>query len=370
MSEHMVKGRFVGGLTALVFMGACGGGDRTKEAGVGRRQLCESGECVITFEHIAAISDSADPGMLFDRLTVRRDGRGILYTIAASRDKIAVFESTGRFVRYVGRRGSGPGEFRLASYLTIGPGDSLYVFDASHERISVFSPQWNLVREYTSPYPPAFFLESDITVVPMQVGTAERIGFPLHTMGSNGQLLNSFGAEVPQYRSDMQLLLTREAAPSRDGLVWAVAPGRYVIEQWDPRSGKRLAEVKVDAPWFVESGRIQTDERARPLPLVQGIWEDEDGFLWTLVRTSDADWHPPVQANVHRAIRAAERNATYDWLLNVVDPRTGKIIATQRLSRAHDTRSPSPYLASYRESDTTHVTHDVWRPTLTPKEDR
>ena len=51
-----------------------------------------------------------------------------------------VFSPTGELVATVGRRGKAPGEFEDMSGLVVGPGDSVYVFDGSASRLSVFDP--------------------------------------------------------------------------------------------------------------------------------------------------------------------------------------------------------------------------------------
>ena len=54
-----------------------------------------------------------------------------------------VFDSLGRFVRQLGRRGLGPGEFQVARYLSIAASDSIYVADPQAGRMSVFTPTRN-----------------------------------------------------------------------------------------------------------------------------------------------------------------------------------------------------------------------------------
>lgn len=52
----------------------------------------------------------------------------------------SVFSSNGELVATVGSRGKAPGEFEDMSGLVVGPGDSVYVFDGSSRRLSVFDP--------------------------------------------------------------------------------------------------------------------------------------------------------------------------------------------------------------------------------------
>lgn len=52
--------------------------------------------------------------------------------------QIRVFAGDGRFVRTLGRRGNGPGEFQNASYLRSLPSDSLFVVDLVTGRVTVY----------------------------------------------------------------------------------------------------------------------------------------------------------------------------------------------------------------------------------------
>lgn len=72
-----------------------------------------------------------------------RDGR-IVALVEAS---VRVFDSSGRPLRTIGRAGQGPGEFVRPSHLQIGPSDSLFVFDAGTQRLSVFDTSGALLRD-------------------------------------------------------------------------------------------------------------------------------------------------------------------------------------------------------------------------------
>lgn len=56
------------------------------------------------------------------------------------------FSAAGKHLRTVGRKGSGPGEFRSIVALRRCAGDSLFVYDGSIFRLSVFSPDGEYVR--------------------------------------------------------------------------------------------------------------------------------------------------------------------------------------------------------------------------------
>lgn len=64
---------------------------------------------------------------------------------------IVVFDSTGKRLGTIGRKGAGPGEFGTPNIYVGWKGDTLWVNDGGQQRISYFGPNLRLVR--TSAYP-------------------------------------------------------------------------------------------------------------------------------------------------------------------------------------------------------------------------
>lgn len=73
------------------------------------------------------------------------DGRIAVVDGGAS-SRISLFSPEGIFEREIGRTGQGPGEFAFISHMSLGPGDSLYVFDRFQQRLTVFSPDREMAR--------------------------------------------------------------------------------------------------------------------------------------------------------------------------------------------------------------------------------
>lgn len=91
--------------------------------------------------------------MLSDGEIVVVDGRA---------NNVRVFDGKGRFQRWLGRRGSGPGEFESVGLLGSVPGDTLYFVDHRLLRVSKFTP----VGEFLG----SFSLQGGEPVSPMEVG--------------------------------------------------------------------------------------------------------------------------------------------------------------------------------------------------------
>ncbi len=76
---------------------------------------------------------------------------GTIVVADAGAAALRFFAASGRVLRTVGRRGGGPGEFQIISWLgQCGP-DSVFIWDLAQRRMSVFSRAGDLVRTYPLP---------------------------------------------------------------------------------------------------------------------------------------------------------------------------------------------------------------------------
>ncbi len=79
--------------------------------------------------------------ILFGRiLDIAVNSAGQLFVADWTSESVNVFADTGELVDRIGSRGEGPGEFTRAFSVAIAPGDSVAVFDAQSERLSLFEP--------------------------------------------------------------------------------------------------------------------------------------------------------------------------------------------------------------------------------------
>jgi len=62
--------------------------------------------------------------------------------------RISVFDKTGKFLRVIGKTGTGPGEFRTPHALEFGSQGQLVVADRHNHRIQVLTKAGKFIREY------------------------------------------------------------------------------------------------------------------------------------------------------------------------------------------------------------------------------
>ena len=67
------------------------------------------------------------------------DSRENLYVFDRGNARVVAFDSAGRFLRFIGRRGNGPGEFILPQRMTVTRDDEVVISDPARRAFSVFA---------------------------------------------------------------------------------------------------------------------------------------------------------------------------------------------------------------------------------------
>lgn len=131
--------RAVPALCALL-LAACSGGGKAAEDVPSGPPLTSFSVPGWSVEH-AAQAGGADAGrdqQLYTVVSVAEDPEGRVYALNFGDKRVVVFDTTGRFVRSIGKTGKGPGEFTSPTRLAVVGSDGLYVMDPLQRRISRF----------------------------------------------------------------------------------------------------------------------------------------------------------------------------------------------------------------------------------------
>jgi hypothetical protein len=247
---------------------------------------------------------------------------------------ITEYDAAGKYLTAFARPGDGPGEARWPHFLLLSPQDSLYLFDGA--KISVFAPNHQFVRTIPSlalsvvSAGTAVLLKDGRFVIATEVTGPSRTGLPLHLMSSDGTIAKSFGAEAPMIRPDDPRELWRVIATAGPAEVWAAHANRYEIERWDVAGILRQVLVR-DTPMFPPS-RVLTG--MDPIPsIIVALRQDPEGYVWTLLGI-------PKSGRAASSSRATGRtggpppnalNEIFDTVIEVLDPRTGTLVASRRM---------------------------------------
>jgi hypothetical protein len=278
---------------------------------------------------------------------------------------------SGRFLRPVGRVGSGPGEFRQPAILHALPQDSLFVFDAGEGRFSVLAPgSYRWVRGGT-------WLPG--TTTHLVIGPAgqvvisdpflidpERVGFPLHAFRPDGVPVASFGTDIARFDRRDPTAAERELTLAGPTGFWAARVDReYVLERFD-WNYKVVDRIQRTAPWykgFVPPLPFATPTKP-PTGRLVGMEQDSAGLLWVTIAVADSQWWkglaPPQTEGGSAVYPIADINELYDVVVEVVDPSLGVVLARkaydnfvtlvggQLLAELREDREGQPYLVLWR----------------------
>jgi len=167
---------------------------------------------------------------------VELDGRGRIYVADVGQAHITVFDSAGRYLHTIGRRGSGPGEFNQPMQMGVRPGDTLLVFDVGLRRLSEFAPDGRFLRQQVLG---KVSVVNDIEFLPN--GDIVLVGFTplaeavIHILDRELRPVRSFGEPAPldvQYFSESLLGGYADVTPA--GLIVYTQKSPFEIRLYKP----------------------------------------------------------------------------------------------------------------------------------------
>jgi hypothetical protein len=284
--------------------------------------------CTVSVAKVVTLGRPDDPVTPAPAGGIVRDRQGRFYTPVFTGDAIVVYGPDGAYMRTLGRRGQGPGEYQEITSITMDARGQIYVFDHTR-RITVLDTALRVVRtvvpEILNGRP---LLMSDGTFV--ESGGAPgpgRTGVPLHLLSSDGRWLRSFGGEAGVVTPVYGIALVRQLAAARSGGVWSARLDRYEMEEWD-LAGKRRRALRRRADWFYPTPGEETWARGALFPQLAGIREDERGRLWTIARVPTRPTRPQATSE---GSGPARLDASYQTVLEILDPTRGVVVARTRV---------------------------------------
>jgi hypothetical protein len=267
------------------------------------------------------------------------DSRGRLYFALQSPGELPlVFAPSGRFIQRLGREGDGPGEYRMARRILVLPGDTLAIVDVGSRRISLLSPGYRYLRakRLVGKTNTVQFIRPNQLVTNAEISSAQAIGFPLHRLGDDGAVINSFGSDHSELRPNDIYALLRHLILEDNRHLWSVtAFYNYRIEAWDS-TGRLRATLNRKADWFIPyKDVLNATPSIPPSPTIRSAWIDNQNRLWVLTVIADRNWRRGLGQS--RRVEGTEvwgvlnSDQVYDTVVDVIDLRERRLIASQRL---------------------------------------
>lgn len=274
-------------------------------------------------------------------IAVRSDSRS-RYWVFRRGEMPAIFDQSGKFLRTLGRTGSGPGEYVQPYDMADVGHDSIVVFDGDGLRVSVLDASLRYIRSVTMPFEmhsPIVISWPDTVLASGILPTPGQAGWPLHLVSFQGRqptVLASFGLTDGELRPDGVARTWHWFTSSDAGKVWAAWMYGYSLSEWDAR-GRVIRALERKPRWFSASSPSSLGTPTTPPPpFVAGIQQDRAGLVWVLVHTPAPTWREawpklsPETREVSSRMIAKER--MYSTIIEVIDPRIGRVVARQTLN--------------------------------------
>lgn len=255
----------------------------------------------------------------------------VVHTLDAPRGGLALFDSTGRYLRRIGAPGQGPGEFGRVEGVGFGAGDSLWVVDGLR-RLQIFTPPPE-VHHVRTVQTERFFGGGEVTpygLLSAAVWTSEGI-HPPTLFDSEGAVKQRYGASRDW--SDDTSAPVRVPVLRDSVSVWAAMFSGYALELLSA-DGSVLQHLAPEHPWFPPGMPRVRSMTAPPPPAIRDLSVDSTGHLWILLRRPTAAWTPPALPSggpwTPQELARAMPNphANFEGLLEALDPQTDRILSS------------------------------------------
>ena len=292
--------------------------------------------CAITFRRVAVLGTSSGDGEILggiQAISVDNAGR---YWILSRNPLPMLYDSTGRFLRSVGRVGDGPGEFRSPVEVIPISGDSVMIAqpgkaiimtgDLEAKRQIILNAGFFPIRAMSWP---------DAVVANGFLGTRAAAGRPLHLLSLSREVVDvtkSFGPDADEMRpKDFPLLMQRIAVADQQTF-WSADWSRYRLVKWS-RSGNKELVLERRPAWFPDTKRASgfgAPDRP-PDPGISAIHVDSAGLVWVFAKVPAPTWRRAwpqgaTQQSEFQISRIAVEEL-YRTTIEVIDPAIGRVIA-------------------------------------------
>ncbi|MDQ8165246.1 MAG: hypothetical protein P3A28_05750 [Gemmatimonadota bacterium] len=335
-------------------------------AGVARAQVRERipdavscARCTITSKALTTMRPPDD--VVADRPQLVSTDHAGRYWMFFEQELPAVYDPTGTFLKSVGRKGSGPGEYQFP-WPMARAGDSVVIFDAPNARATVvdstLTPRrfiaipWQVTHAVVVAWP---------TSVVASALTDQRAAAPeplqlLSLAGAEARVTRAFGSRVAPPGGFPMFSAQHKAALSVGGRVWTAWTQGYDFAEWTS-DGTLVRAFQRRPSWFLSEKPSGLGSPTRPPDsFLMGIERDANGLLWVFLRTPKETWKEgwpamrPGQMEV--SSRAIDYGKLYATTIEIIDPDAGRVVARQVIDRLIISAMPGRRVAFFsRDAD-------------------
>lgn len=281
-------------------------------------EICD--RCELQLTEIVRLGNLDGEGIVesdFERVTWGEDFGYFMFHLGTS--TVKQFDHGGRFVRLIGRRGEGPGEFSESVIDVKGIDGQIVVTDSRKNAFVVFDSAGGFVedRRYAFESGPMVPVGDGRGVVVSMDRRPDLAGYPLHLVDlATGVALLHFGSRRANEWSMADGLRIAGSAVSRRGTVWWGSENGARVEEWSV-DNELLRIVDGDLPWLPA---VVPDAvpNGPPTPSLKSLALDSNDHLWIVNWVADPEWRD-VRRVGPGAVLQADAHDFYDARLDIFD---------------------------------------------------
>lgn len=262
-----------------------------------------------------------------------------------------LFDSTGKFIRVIGRHGEGPNEYRRPQRIHR-VNDSAWIHDAALHRVTVILPPDTTGPTHLWPLTPYALLPLAGASFVLSQGRWGS-GPPLYHVDDAGAILQNFGDTLPTGTRDWRWV---HLAAAPDSGFWSAPPFWHLQFQYWRGPGRLERTMSLERDYFTEyTTYAQRSPTIPPDPSLSGFWADSTGALWIVVLVPDPEWPeglgPEMRAEGRTIYPVEDWDRAYDTVIERVDSENGATLASWRVDPAMITVVEPWVLQSIRKDE-------------------
>ncbi len=262
-----------------------------------------------------------------------------------------LFDSAGRYLRTLGREGSGPQEFRAAE-MVYATGDTAMIFDMGTRQMTFVAAPDAFLRTVPWQHRPYSLMELRDGSFVISTGDFSVAPAMLH-VARDGSLLGEFGEPgSPQTQESRH----RVFAPAADGGFWSArTQQRLELQKWRA-PGDLEATIPLTASWFPRYTEPTFPSQTNPpSPMVLAIWTDAEDMVWIVGLAPGERWFEGMGASRdlgdgRTAARIEDPDKVFDTIIEQWDPASGTRRWSERLDRFYGVQVGPWLMAATRET--------------------
>lgn len=285
-------------------------------------------------------------------------------------DLVLLFDiKSGTYAGQLGRRGAGPGELERVRVVRALASGELLTIDDANARATWWKPGERRPRKEESIMGVAWFdaspWQGDTLLFTARYLPEDGAGYPLH-LSIDRHIVASFGTNRPHLEvGNWKEVIRRLSSPSQ-GCWWTIPFDRqYLIQCFDARR-RPVRQFERHPSWFQSWPLHQAQDyeervggcRAKAYTNAWVLEADAAGRVWVAFLTPAKDYAvkaPCVRSPIGRL------GDYMDMPVEVLDGRTGRLLASSTLKALVIAISPDGRIATYHEDAGDEPVITVWR---------